>query len=58
MKLMSFFAYKVVVYMAFRSRFSSLIFSVKLTSNFLAGRILFFCSNLYKNSFVCSISIN
>ena len=44
--------------MVFQSRFSSLNSSVHLTSDFLAGRILFFCSKLYTYVFVCSAFIN
>ena len=40
--------------MVFQSRFSSFS-SVHLTSDFLAGRILFFCSKLYTHLFVCSV---
>ena len=44
--------------MVFQSRFSSLNCSVHLTSDFLAGRILFFCSKLYAYLFICSVFIN
>ena len=55
---MSFVTGKEVMHMVLKSRFSSLNYSVHLTSDFMAGRILFFCSKLYTYLFVCSVFIN